>query len=117
MDENNLYFRQHVFCCTNKRPAGDERGCCIDRGGGSLRNYMKDRCKALGLADVRINASGCLDRCEQGPVMVVYPEGVWYQCTTEAEVEEVIQLHLIGGIPVKRLMLPASKAPSSARSS
>lgn len=105
MDDSGLYFRKHVFCCTNKRPAGDARGCCIDRGAGALRNYMKDRCKELGLSDVRINASGCLDRCELGPVMVVYPDGIWYRCTSEAEVEEVIQSHLLGGRPVERLQL------------
>lgn len=105
MEDAAPYFRKHVFCCTNKRAAGDERGCCIDRGGGGLRNYMKDRCKELGLEDVRINAAGCLDRCEHGPVIVVYPEGIWYKCTTVAEMEEVIQSHLIGGEAVERLRI------------
>ncbi len=104
-DMTELFYRKHVFCCTNKRPDGHERKCCIDRGGGPLRNYMKDRCKELGITDVRINASGCLDRCEEGPVMVVYPDGVWYRCTSEAEVEEVIQKHIIGGEAVERLKL------------
>lgn len=103
------YFRKHVFCCTNKRPAGDERGCCLDRGGGGLRNYMKDRCKELGLADIRINAAGCLDRCAFGPVMVVYPDGVWYRCAAETDAEEIIQRHLLGGETVHRLTLPAEK--------
>lgn len=105
MNTDSGYFRHHVFCCTNKRPPGDERGCCIDRGGGALRNYMKDRCKALGIDGVRINAAGCLDRCELGPVLVVYPDGVWYRCETESDVEEVIQSHLIGGAVVERLRL------------
>lgn len=105
MTQESFYFRHHIFCCTNKRPAGDERGCCVDRGGGALRNYMKDRCKDMGLDDVRINAAGCLDRCEEGPVMVVYPEGVWYKCATEAEVDEIIENHLMGGEPVARLQL------------
>ncbi len=105
MNDADLYFRKHVFCCTNKRAAGHERGCCIDRGGGALRAYMKDRCKELGISDVRINASGCLDRCEEGPVMVVYPEGVWYRCTSKEDVEKVIQSHLIGGEAVEHLQL------------
>ncbi len=99
------YFRKHIFCCTNKRPDGHERGCCIDRGGGSLRDYMKTRCKELGLDDIRINASGCLDRCELGPCMVVYPEGIWYGCKTTQDVERVIQEHLIAGTPVADLWL------------
>ncbi len=102
----SLYYRQHVFCCTNKRPAGDARGCCIDRGAAPLRDYMKNRCKELGLKDVRINASGCLDRCELGPTMVVYPDGVWYSCKTEQDVEEVIQQHIMGGEAVERVKLP-----------
>lgn len=101
----NMYFRKHVFCCTNKRPAGHDRGCCIDRGGGEIRDYMKKRCKELGLKDVRINASGCLDRCEEGPVMVVYPDGVWYRCSTKDEVDEVIQQHLMGDQPVETLKI------------
>jgi len=103
MTHDSPYYRHHVFCCTNKRAGDDPRGCCIDRGGGALRNYMKDRCRELGLEDVRINASGCLDRCEHGPVIVVYPEGIWYKCTSEAEVEEIIQSHLLGGRVVERL--------------
>lgn len=101
----NLFFRQHVFCCTNKRPDGHERGCCIDRGGGQIRDYMKKRCAELGLKDVRINASGCLDRCEDGPVMVVYPSGTWYSLTTEEQVDKVIQQHLIGGKIVEELAI------------
>jgi (2Fe-2S) ferredoxin len=100
-----MFYRQHVFCCTNKRPEGHERGCCIDRGAGPIRDYMKQRCKELGLNDVRINASGCLDRCELGPVMVVYPEGTWYRPTTKEEVDEIIRDHLQGGQVVARLAI------------
>src|SRR5690348_2661776 len=62
-----LFYRQHVFCCTNTRPPGHPRGCCSEKGSEKLRNYMKVRAKELGLADLRINAAGCLDRCELGP--------------------------------------------------
>ena len=68
---------------------------------------MKARAKELGLEKVRINASGCLDRCEHGPTMVIYPEGVWYRCETLEDMEEVLQVHVIGGGRVDRLMLPA----------
>ena len=99
------YYRKHVFCCTNIRPPGHERGCCKEKGSIGLRNYMKARAKELGLSDVRINASGCLDRCELGPTMVIYPEGVWYRCPTQEDVEEVLQRHVIEGGRVERLML------------
>ncbi len=100
-----LYYRKHVFCCINERPDGHPRGCCKDKGAIRLRNYMKARAKELGLTDVRINASGCLDRCELGPTMVIYPEGVWYRCRTTAEVDEVLQRHIIEGDRVGHLML------------
>lgn len=100
-----MFYRHHVFCCTNKRPEGHERGCCIDRGSGAIRDYMKQRCKELGITDTRINASGCLDRCELGPVMVVYPEGTWYRPTTHEEVDEIIREHLQAGRVVDRLAI------------
>ena len=100
-----LYFRAHVFACTNQRPAGHERGCCMDKGGERLRNYMKKRAQEMGLADVRINGAGCLDRCESGPCIVIYPEGVWYSPKTEADIDEILTTHLHQGGRVERLML------------
>jgi (2Fe-2S) ferredoxin len=99
------FYRCHVFCCTNERPAGHARGSCAGRGAVKLRDYMKARAKELGLTDVRINAAGCLDRCELGPTVVVYPEGVWYRCERREDVEEILQSHLKRGERVWRLML------------
>lgn len=82
-------YRHHVFVCTNKRPAGHERGCCVERGDPAVREYLKKRCKELGLEDVRINAAGCLDQCEQGPVIVIYPSGQWLRCATTEEAEQI----------------------------
>ncbi len=107
------YYRKHVFCCTNERPAGHPRGCCKDKGSVRLRNYMKARAKELGLSDVRVNIAGCLDRCELGPTMVIYPEGVWYSYHSPEDVDEIIRVHLVEGGRVARLMLqPEDKAPS-----
>lgn len=106
-----LYYRAHVFCCTNERPAGHPRGCCKAKGSEKLRDYMKARAKELGLEDVRINTAGCLDRCELGPTMVIYPEGVWYRCRTREEIDEVLQKHLIEGGRVERLMLEPGDDP------
>jgi (2Fe-2S) ferredoxin len=100
-----LFYRTHVFCCTNERPEGHPRGCCKGKGSERLRNYMKARAKELGLKDVRINASGCLDRCELGPSMVIYPEGVWYSVRTPEDVDEILTVHVIGGGRVPRLMM------------
>ena len=106
------YYQAHVFCCVNERPAGHARGCCKSKGAEKLRNYLKARAKELGLNEVRINQSGCLDRCELGPTVVIYPEGIWYAIATIEDAEELLQRHLIGGQRVERLMLqPADKLP------
>jgi (2Fe-2S) ferredoxin len=107
-----LYYTRHVFCCENKRPEGHARGCCKDKDATPLRNYLKARMKELGLTGVRINSAGCLDRCELGPTLVIYPEGVWYHYRTLADAEEILQHHLVGGERVARLMLrPDDTAP------
>jgi (2Fe-2S) ferredoxin len=99
------YYRIHVFCCTNVRPDGHPRGSCKERGAEPLRNYLKARAKELGVTDVRINAAGCLDRCELGPTMVVYPEGIWYHYRSMDDAEEILREHIIGGRVVDRLVL------------
>ena len=106
------YYEAHVFCCTNRRPAGHPRGCCADKGSEELRDYMKGRAKELGLKKVRVNIAGCLDRCELGPTVVIDPEGVWYSVATREDVDEVLQTHLVQGGRVERLMLrTADKLP------
>ena len=99
------HFDAHVFVCCNRRPDGHRRGSCAAAGSERLRDYMKARAKELGLAGVRVNQAGCLDRCEFGPTLVIYPEGVWYKVTTREEVDEVLQAHLVAGGRVPRLML------------
>ena len=103
-----MYYRQHVFCCTNMRP--DPSASCAARGAEGLRTYLKARTKELKLNGVRINTSGCLDHCARGPVMVIYPEGVWYTYHTRADVDEILHTHLIGGGRVERLLLPSEEA-------
>ncbi len=105
------YYQRHLFVCTNLRPEGAERPSCAQCDSPSLRNYLKARIKALGLAGagrVRINSAGCLDRCEEGPVLVVYPEGVWYTYVDESDLDEIVDSHLLGGVPVERLRLPGA---------
>ncbi len=99
------FYKSHVFCCTNRRDPGHSRGCCAEKGAEQLRDYMKARVKELKLPKTRINTSGCLDRCELGPCMVIYPEGVWYSCKTKEDIDEVISEHLQNGRIVKRLVI------------
>jgi (2Fe-2S) ferredoxin len=98
------HFSHHVFFCCNQRKNGS--ACCEDHGASELRAYAKDRVKQLGLSGegkTRINQAGCLDRCELGPVMVVYPEGVWYTYVDRSDVDEIIEQHLQQGHVVERL--------------
>jgi (2Fe-2S) ferredoxin len=101
------YYRRHIFFCTNRRE-GEDRPCCHDAGSADAREYVKARVKALGLAgpgELRVNISGCLDRCEEGPVAVVYPEGVWYTYVDHEDLDEIIEEHLVNGRPVARLRI------------
>jgi (2Fe-2S) ferredoxin len=99
------YYRLHVFVCTNRRPEGHPRGSCAGRGSEALRDYLKARVKELGLVGVRVNTAGCLDRCELGPDLVIYPEGVWYSYHTSDDLDEILETHLVKGGRVARLML------------
>jgi (2Fe-2S) ferredoxin len=105
------YYSRHVFCCVNERAAGHPRGCCKDKGADKLRDYLKDAAKKAGLKTVRINQSGCLDRCELGPNMVIYPEGVWYHYGSTTDLDEILQKHLVEGGRVPRLMLRPEDDP------
>lgn len=103
------YYQRHVFFCLNRRDDG--RACCASHDADRLQGYAKSRVKQLGLSGkggVRINKAGCLDRCDEGPCVVVYPEAVWYTYVDEQDIDEIIDRHLVGGEPVERLRLPDS---------
>lgn len=100
------YFQYHVFFCTNSRESGKQS--CEQCNASEIRAYAKDKIKGLGLSGagkVRINTAGCLDRCELGPVLVVYPEETWYTYLDREDVDEIIEKHLIGGQKVERLLI------------
>ncbi|MBU3657137.1 MAG: (2Fe-2S) ferredoxin domain-containing protein [Rhodocyclaceae bacterium] len=100
------YFKQHVFICCNQRDNGDP--CCNAHGATTIFDYAKGRVAELNLNQpgmVRINKAGCLGRCLEGPVMVIYPEAVWYQFVDKDDVNEIIESHLVNGIPVDRLRI------------
>jgi (2Fe-2S) ferredoxin len=102
-------FRHHLFICTNERDKDAARPSCGGEGGGKLKGAFKDAIKDAGLKGaVRANESGCLDQCEHGPVVVVYPEAVWYGFVHMKDVQEIVEEHLVHGRPVKRLMLAES---------
>src|SRR5580692_9150886 len=100
-------LQRHVFVCTNERPAGHPKGDCKSKGGVELRDRLKSELKSRGLATlIRANNAGCLDQCEHGCSVVVYPEQVWYGHVTVDDIPEIVDRHLVGGEAVERLMLP-----------
>ena len=97
-------YKRHLFVCLHERPAGDPRGSCAEKGSADLLKQLKGACKSAGLGDeVRVNKSGCLDNCEQGISIAVYPEAVWYGHVTPGDVDEIVREHAVGGRPVERL--------------
>jgi (2Fe-2S) ferredoxin len=100
------YYQRHMFFCCNQR-TGDAR-CCNEHHAQEMRDYAKSRVKALNLSGagkVRVNTAGCLDRCDEGPVIVVYPEGVWYTYVDQDDINEIISEHLQNGRIVERLRI------------
>jgi (2Fe-2S) ferredoxin len=101
-------FEKHIFICNNQRPAGNPRGSCDPNAQAELHRLFKIKLAERGISGdrVRANKSGCLEQCEHGPTVVVYPEGVWYGRVTAADVDEIIEQHIVGGLPVARLVIP-----------
>jgi (2Fe-2S) ferredoxin len=99
-------FVKHLFICGNQRAEGHPRGCCDPTGAGDLQRAFKSALSRTDVrATVRANKSGCLDQCEHGPTVVVYPEAVWYGGVTLADVEEIVQSHIVEDRPVERLQI------------
>ncbi len=102
------YYQRHIFFCVNDRGPDSDRPSCNRCGSAKIREYAKQKIKALGMSGagkIRVNQSGCLDRCEEGPVCVVYPEGVWYTYVDESDVDDIIESHLLNGKVVERLKI------------
>ena len=108
---------RHVFICVNARDPGSAKGCCDSKGGSRVRDEFKRRLAAHKLRGiVRANKAGCMDQCEHGVVVVVYPEQVWYRGVSVAEVEEIVEQHILGGKFVERLMMPEQEHLAGATS-
>jgi (2Fe-2S) ferredoxin len=102
-------FEKHIFICGNQRPAGHPRGCCDPAGKAELQKLFKQKLAERKLkGTVRANQSGCLDQCEHGPNIVIYPDAVWYGGVTLADVDEIVECHIVGGKPVERLRMKDS---------
>jgi (2Fe-2S) ferredoxin len=99
-----MKYKKHVFICTNQKDGGKK--CCGAEHGAALVDAFKTSLKEKNLhIDIRAQKTGCLDVCAFGPALVVYPEGVFYGKVELADVEEIIESHLINDVPVERLAL------------
>src|SRR5438105_4597881 len=114
-----MRFKHHIFICENLRAEGDPKGSCARKGSPAVRAAMKEEIKKRILSgefvrgDIRANQAGCLDACEFGPSVVVYPEGIWYGGVRPEDVPEIIDSHIIAGTPVERLRIPKFSGSSS----
>lgn len=94
-------YDQHLFFCTHCRDDGS--ASCGPHGAQQMRDYAKQRVKELKIKRVRVNTAGCLNRCNIGPVLVIYPQGVWYRYDSKEDIDEIIESHLLQGNIVPRL--------------
>jgi (2Fe-2S) ferredoxin len=104
-------FVRHLFVCTNTRPPDNPRGCCASKDSEKVLEALKVELKKAGAADalgapVRAQKAGCLEQCEHGVTVVVYPDAVWYGFVKPEDAAEIVRSHVIGGTPVERLRLP-----------
>ncbi|MDI1351796.1 MAG: (2Fe-2S) ferredoxin domain-containing protein [bacterium] len=100
------YYTKHVLLCTNQKAEG--KPCCANSGGDEFFHYMKLKVSQLGLHGpglIRISKTGCLGRCGLGPCLVIYPEGIWYSYASFADIESIIENHLVAGNTVKELLI------------
>ena len=100
-------YQRHVFTCVNQRDAGNPKGCCANKGGSEVVRELKAKLHLRGLNKVfRTNSAYCLGQCAKGVTMVIYPDAVWYGNVTTADLDEIIETHLLGGKVVARLVIP-----------
>jgi (2Fe-2S) ferredoxin len=96
---------RYVFVCLNQRPEGHPKGSCLDRGAAEVFNALREEQGRRLLTGVKVVATGCMEGCLAGPVLLVVPDNVWYGGVTEADVPALVERHLLGGEPVEMLRI------------
>lgn len=100
-------LRSHLFVCTHERPVDHPKGSCGTKSSDDLVRAFKSAILEAGIhVEVRAQKAGCLDACEWGPAVVVYPQGVWYAKVQPSDIDEIVTQHLVKGLPVTRLLMP-----------
>jgi (2Fe-2S) ferredoxin len=102
-------FTHHIFVCGNVRDPANKRGCCDPEGRQTLREAFKKELKAAGFGLIaRANHSGCLEQCEHGPTVVIYPQGIWYGKVTLEDVPRIVAKTIVGGEILNDLLIADS---------
>jgi (2Fe-2S) ferredoxin len=103
-------FTHHIFVCCNRRKKDSGRGSCDPDGDEALKSAFKKELEKRGLRpDVRANSAGCLDQCELGPVIVIYPQAIWYGGVRVKDVPRIVEETIIGGHILPDLLIPDEK--------
>lgn len=98
--------KHHIFVCTSTRINGTQKGFCHSKDAIEIISNFMEEIEDRGLGgDVVVSSTGCLGLCEKGPIVIVYPENIWYGGVTPDDVEEIMDEHIEGGTPVTRLEL------------
>lgn len=100
-----MVFKQHVFICGQQRPPQHPRGSCGASGALPLIERLGAKVQALGNSEVAMTVTGCMGFCQAGPIVVVYPQGIWYAPKTAEDIDEIVSSHLVGNEPVERLII------------
>jgi (2Fe-2S) ferredoxin len=96
--------KHHIFVCASFRAAGESKGACHRKNAVDLLQTLETELSDRGMEDVMVSSTGCLNRCEKGPVMIVYPEGYWYSEVSEEKIDEILDALEDGGPAVDLLL-------------
>ena len=97
---------KHIFVCSSSRPNGQQKGFCHSKDGVDVMMKFMEGIEERGIGgEIFLSNTGCFGICEKGPVVVVYPDNVWYGSVTPDDVAEILDQHIEGGTPVARLAL------------
>lgn len=95
---------KHIFICTSSRHTGQQKGFCHTKAGAEIVQRFMEAIDERELGgEVFVNNTGCFGICEKGPIVVVYPDNVWYKSVTPEDVAEIVESHIEGGKVVERL--------------
>lgn len=96
--------KYHLLVCTSSRPNGQQKGFCHSKQSGNILEAFMEEIQDRDLGgEVFVSNTGCLGLCEKGPIVIVYPDNVWYGAVSSVDVEEIMDKHIEGGKPVGRL--------------